>query len=242
MKKDVNNPTRLFDILPLLETRKSRRACFRFGNYELDAAHYVAESKQMAKALLAHGLRRGDTVALIAENRPEWNVIDMAVMQAGGILLPLCKGLTAEEYVDCIGQTNARILFLENKEIFSRFKLILPQLEGLSEVVLVESEDRKSGYMAMIEEGRKLDNESALAKRRDMVTTDDVCSIAYMGGGICNRFTHREILAEVMSLASSESNRRQAAAGNNALCTLYGRTKNYVCQFVGRMVNYPVSD
>lgn len=30
MKKDENNPTRLFDILPLLETRKSRRACFRF--------------------------------------------------------------------------------------------------------------------------------------------------------------------------------------------------------------------
>ena len=236
------NPTRLFDIVEMQSKAKLRRPCFRYGEQEVYANDYLKVANQLSYALLARGLKRGEVVALIAENRPEWNIIDMAVMQAGGVMQPLCKGLSAEEYVECLRKSQVRTIFLENKELFMRFKLILPQVESLGSVVTIEPDGDRLSYPALLEEGAQHPDPQALEHRRSLVSTDDVCVLTYTGGGTYNRLTHKMLLEDIVEQAATESNRRQAAAGNNALCTLYGRTKNYVCQLIGRTVNYPLPD
>ena len=231
-------PTRLFDIVHRQVRHARRRPFFRLGAKEMYHEEYLQRCNKLSHSLLHYGLRRGEAVAIIAENSPDWNVVDMAVMQAGGVLLPMCVGLTAEEYVECLRQAGVRLLFLGDANLKDRFRLILPQTGTIEHVVLMDNtkgETTLDEWIA-VEAG---DEEEHLVRRRNLVTTDDVCTLCYMGGGTYRQLKHKDILEDVLEQASNESNRRQAAAGNNALCTLYGRTKNYVCQLVGRTVNYP---
>lgn len=237
--KSEETPTRLFDILNVRAGQKTRRPCFHYGNTDMAIDTYRRHVDALSCALLLRGLKRGEAVGLVSENRPEWNVIDMAVMQAGGVLLPLCKGLSAEEYTECLGKAGVRMLFLEDQELYIRFRLLLPQIECLEYLLSIDPVDAAVPLSKLLTEGRVNANPTALERRRNLVTADDVCTLVYSGGGIYRRITHRSLLEDITYQASTESNRRQAAAGNNALCTLYGRTKNYVCQLVGRTVNYP---
>jgi len=236
---DKEVPTRLFDILDLRAAKKIRRPCFRYNNRELTADEYRRKVDQISYALMARDLRRGEPVALISENRPEWNIVDMAVMQAGGVMQPLCKGLSAEEYVEALNNSRVRTIFLENKELYERFKLLLPQIENITTIVTFDPVDGCLSYADLLVEGSAREDVTRLSHRRNLVSTDDVCVLTYTGGGTYNRLTHKSLLEDVLAQSLTESNRRQAAAGNNALCTLYGRKKNYVCQLIGRTVNYP---
>ena len=232
-------PARLFDILDCREALRNHRPCFRYDGGEMTIDNYRRRVDALSHALLLRGLKRGEAVALIAENRPEWNVIDMAVMQAGGVLLPLCKGLSAEEYTECLAKAGVRLLFLEDEELYGRFRLILPQIDTLEYLLSIEPVPTAVALDRLLVEGRVNANPAELERRRSLVSTDDVSTLVYSGGGTYRRITHRSLIEDIMEQASTESHRRQASAGNNALCTLYGRTKNYVCQLVGRTVNYP---
>lgn len=232
-------PLRLFDIIDYRELHRNRRPCFRHGDRELTIEHYRRKVDALSHALIMRGMKRGEAVALISENRLEWNIIDMAVMQAGGVLLPLCKGLSAEEYTECLNKAQVRLLFLEDEELYSRFRLILPQIESLEYLLSIEPVAAAAAMDDLLVEGRVNANEAELNRRRSLITSDDICTLVYCGGGIYRRITHRSLIEDIVEQASTESSRRQAAAGNNSLCTLYGRTKNYVCQLVGRTVVYP---
>ena len=234
-------PTRLFDIINMRYNKKTRRPCFYYRDRSVFADDYRRQVDLISYSLLARGLQRGEPVALISENRPEWNVVDMAVMQAGGVLQPLCKGLSAEEYLECLCMSKVRTIFLEDSVLYGRFKLLLPQIPTIENIVTFDPAGGCLSYVSLLEEGALHEDANRLERRRNLVSTDDVCVLTYTGGGTYNCLTHKCLLEGILEQATSESCRRQAAAGTNALCTLYGRTKNYVCQLVGRTVNYPSS-
>ena len=235
----IETPARLFDIMNLRSVRRPRRPYFCYRDEEMSADTYRRMADALSHALLLRGMKRGEVVGLISENRPEWNVVDMAVMQAGGILLPLCKGLSAEEYTECLAKAQVRLLFLEDEELYSRFRLILPQVDTLEYLLSIDPVEAATPFSTLLVEGRVNANDAELQRRRSLVTTDDVCTLVYSGGGTYRRVTHRSLIEDVMEQVATELGCRKAALGNNALCTLYGRTKNYVCQLVGRTVNYP---
>ncbi len=237
-----DNPTRLFDIVAERASRGSRRPCFRYGDVRLTAEEYLRQAERLSLWLVGHGLRRGEAVALISDNRPEWNIIDIGVMQAGGVLLPLCKGLSAEEYVECLTQAGVRTLFVEDCELLSRFRLLLPQVESVEQVVLLSGDAEVLTLNALLAEEVCAEEEPTVERRRNMVTTDDVCTLVYTGGGTYSRLTHRQLLCDIEAMAEVEVAGRHAASGNKALCTRYGRLQNYACQMVGRTVEYPVRE
>lgn len=235
-------PFRLFDIMEYRETHRSRRPTFRFGNLEMYQDEYRRQVDALSYALLLRGLKRGEVVALISENRPEWNVVDMAVMQAGGVLLPLCKGLSAEEYMECLRSAHVRLLFLEDEALYSRFRLILPQIDSLEFLLSITNVGAATPLANLLVEGSVNANPEKLERRRSLISGDDVCTLVYSGAGTYRHITHKKLIEDVMEVMSTYGNHRQATMVNNALCTLYGRTKNYACQLAGRTVDYPVPE
>lgn len=242
MMNKIETPTRLFDIIDCRSALRNRRPCFRYKDTDVTVEAYRRQVDALSHALLLRGLKRGEAVALVSENRPEWNVVDMAVMQAGGVLLPLCVGLSAEEYTECLNNAGVRMLFLEDSSLYDRFRLILPQIEKLEYLLSIEPLPMGTALGTLLVEGRVNANEPELERRRNLVTSDDMCTMVYCGGGISRCLSHRAVLEDVLEQVSTESQRRNAAMGNNALCTLYGRTRNYVCQLAGRTVRYPTPE
>src|SRR5262245_53145139 len=63
----------------------------------LSTAAIKGEVRRFAAGLIALGVRKGDRVLLISENRPEWAITDYATVFAGGILVPVYVSLTVEQ-------------------------------------------------------------------------------------------------------------------------------------------------
>ncbi|QIG79023.1 AMP-dependent synthetase/ligase [Stakelama tenebrarum] len=79
-----------------------------------EAARQVAS---LATALQALGLRRGDRVMLVAENRPEWCISDLAIMAAGCVTVPTYTTNTERDHVHIIENSGACAVIVSNAKL-----------------------------------------------------------------------------------------------------------------------------
>jgi long-chain acyl-CoA synthetase len=80
-----------------------------------------------ARALHAWGIRAGDRIALLSENRPEWPMADMASLLLGAVTVPLYTTLTAEQTAFVLKDSGCRAIFLSSDQQLHKVLSILPQ-------------------------------------------------------------------------------------------------------------------
>src|SRR5579864_2807265 len=79
-----------------------------------EAARQVAALAQSLKKI---GLQRGDRVALVSENRPEWLIADLAIMAAGCVTVPTYTTNTARDHIHVLGNSGARAVIVSNQRL-----------------------------------------------------------------------------------------------------------------------------
>ncbi|MEJ7699953.1 MAG: AMP-binding protein [Pyrinomonadaceae bacterium] len=117
-------------------------------NYKKDGAWHRISSTEMisrieniALGLYSLGLRKGDRIALLAANSPEWTLVDAGCQFAGIIDAPIYTTLAPNSVRYIIKDSGAKIFFLENKETFQRVKEILPECLTLEKLVFFDFTD-----------------------------------------------------------------------------------------------------
>jgi len=83
-------------------------------------ARVAADVRAMARGLIALGVKPGDRVALIAENRPEWLICDLAIMSVGAITVPAFSTNTPEDNRHVLTHSGARGVIVSNHGIAKR--------------------------------------------------------------------------------------------------------------------------
>ncbi len=94
--------------------------------------------RHLAAGLAALGIRRGDRVALVAENRPEWAIADLAIMAAGAITVPAYTTFTTEDYRHVFANSGAKALILSTNALAQRVLPASDQLSYLETIVALE--------------------------------------------------------------------------------------------------------
>ena len=77
---------------------------------------YVDNSNYISYGLLALGLKKGDKVATISNNRPEWNFVDMGLAQAGMLHVPVFTTLNQKRYKEIFEHAGVKSVFVSNKK------------------------------------------------------------------------------------------------------------------------------
>jgi len=91
--------------------------------------------RALAKALLGWGIKKGDRVAIISENRWEWAVTDFAVLAIGAVDVPLYATLTGTQMAAILRDSGCRIAFLSSRAMFD--KLCSVRAETLIEKIVL---------------------------------------------------------------------------------------------------------
>lgn len=86
----------------------------------------------LAQSLRRLGLKAGDRVALVSENRPEWCIADLAIMAAGCITVPTYTTNTRRDHAHILDNSGARAVFVSNE------KLLAPLVGAIAQTGLVE--------------------------------------------------------------------------------------------------------
>jgi long-chain acyl-CoA synthetase len=112
--------------------------------------------ERLALALHARGLRAGDRVALLAENRPEWAVADFACAVLGVVSVPIYHTLTADQTAYILQDCGARWILVSSSAQLSKVRATLPKLAELEAVlVLEESAAASVGMLRAFQEAGK---------------------------------------------------------------------------------------
>ncbi len=82
-----------------------------------------------ARVLHSWGIKPGDRVALLSENRPEWSMADMACLLLGAVTVPLYSTLTAEQTAFVLTDSGCRAIFLSSDHQLHKILSILPQTQ-----------------------------------------------------------------------------------------------------------------
>jgi long-chain acyl-CoA synthetase len=90
-----------------------------------------------ARALKEWGIGRGDRVAILSENRPEWPVADIASLLLGAVTVPLYTTLTPEQTAFVLQDSGCRVIFLSSDQQLRKVLSILPQT-SLEKIVVMD--------------------------------------------------------------------------------------------------------
>jgi long-chain acyl-CoA synthetase len=87
-------------------------------------------------ALQDGGIRKGDRVAILSENRPEWSTADFAVLLLGAVTVPIYSTLTAEQTAYTLRDSGASVVFVSTERQLRKVQTILSQTQVKRIVVM----------------------------------------------------------------------------------------------------------
>ena len=137
--------------------------------------------------LMDLGVKKGDRVALFAENRYEWWMADMAVLSIGAISVPIYATNSPEEAHYIISNSESVICFVSTEDILNRVLKVKKQLPKLKKIVIFDSYDQtKAGVTPLstaLKEGAKSKNTAkTIDARLKTLKPNDMASIVYTSG------------------------------------------------------------
>ncbi len=169
----------------LLSIRRHRRT------ERLSAARFVDEVRRTATALESHGVVKGDRIALLSTNRPEWHVVDFACHLLGAVPVPIYPTLTAAQVAYILLDSGAGWIFYDNaakRDLLTG--LVTPQdadedtrQQGLRLVALEVNATADGGTnLEALIDGATPSADDGLERFRGRVGRDDTASIIYTSG------------------------------------------------------------
>lgn len=150
------------------------------------AAHVV----RTARRLHTWGIKPGDRIAILSENRPEWPVADMASLLLQAVTVPLYTTLTAEQTAFVLKDSGCRIIFLSSVQQLHKILPVLPQTDIEKIVVMDDLEftgdlapfANQCSTVRQIVSNGPYDLGPELESRARSTHPDDLATIVYTSG------------------------------------------------------------
>ncbi len=151
---------------------------------------FGARVDRVAAMLLEKGFKKGDRLAILSENRPEWALMDLAAQTIGAISVPIYPSLTPAEIQGLLLDSSSRAIAISNKAIFEKLVPIQKSLKDLSLVIAFDSSlglSEKEISIPLLglkdlEKSQKAPDLQKLKQVLEAVKPEDVSSIIYTSG------------------------------------------------------------
>src|SRR5215831_729080 len=93
----------------------------------ISSSQFGEKVARSAHTLFSWGIRSGDRVAILSENRPEWPVADISSLLLGAVTVPLYTTLTAEQSAFVLSDAGCRVIFVSSDQQLHKVISILPK-------------------------------------------------------------------------------------------------------------------
>lgn len=150
---------------------------------------YYERARAAGLGLYELGIRKGDRISILSENRLEWLYADMGGLGIGACVIPIYPSLPADEVEFILENSDSRVVIVENKAQLDKVLAVREKCPGLEKIVIFDETDGKASpeiltFGALLEQGRKKhEADPALFTRlEDAVTPEDMATFQYTSG------------------------------------------------------------
>ncbi|RLD39241.1 MAG: long-chain fatty acid--CoA ligase [Bacteroidetes bacterium] len=244
---------RTFDILTYAEknfSQESALAVKRNGKWErFSTADYRKQVDNFSLGLLSMGFKKGDKIATVTNNRPEWNFIDFGMSQIGVVHVGIYPTISEKEYLHILSHSESRILIVANKDLYDLIYPIFEKIDKLEEIYTIDEIEGVKNWIEISQKGiDEADKYRDLLKQNmDEVKPDDLLTLIYTSGttGLSKgvMLTHNNVVSNVKIAQTCVP---YSEVGDEVLsflplCHILERTGNYLWQSIGAKIHYSES-
>lgn len=243
--------TRLFDILDnYLETRPEQDtalAAKRNGEWRrFSIQEYIQLTNAISYGLLKLGITKGDMVGLVSGNRPEWNMIDFAIMQIGAISVPIYPTISKEDYRYILKHAEMKMIFVEGRELMNKLQDVFAEVKTSQFIYTFVDQQAGFPYLdQLIALGNENPQPETLQELKQSIGAHEMATIIYTSGTTGNpkgvMLSHSNIVNQVKNVAPIPQAWSNKALSFLPLCHAYERMLVYLYQYLGMSVYYAES-
>jgi long-chain acyl-CoA synthetase len=220
----------------------------------ISGAEVVEKIKRIALGLSDLGVKAGDRIAIISENRPEWSLTDLAILALRAVVVPIYTTQAVEQVRYILEDSGAKMLFVSGRKLFKHAEKAIESVETIEKLVFFDEDskpenDNRALTLADIEKrGEELDKidsqsfENFLAQ----IDTNDLATIIYTSGttgepkGVM--LTHENFVSNVTVISKGLPIRNtDRSLAVLPLSHIFERTVFYVLCANGVSINYCAS-
>lgn len=203
----------------------------------MSSDEFVQKSKKLSLGLLQLGLQKGDRVAVIANNRTEWHLTDLAVQQLGVINVPIYTNITESDYEYILNDCGAKYVFVSDEEIAQKISNIKSKVTSLKDIYTFNDVPSHKHYSELLLS--EID-EVKLQEAQNTIHEDDVATLIYTSGTTGNpkgvMLTHKNLVSNVLAcIPRLPVGDNQRAISFLPLCHVFERMIDYV--FIYRSIS-----
>jgi len=175
----------LNDILSSVCQRRRDRVMLQrqsAGWAPISSAELYRNVVGVARALESWGIRKGDRVAILSENRPEWTITDFAVLSLGAVVVPIYSTQTAEQTSFILNDSGARVAAVSTKSQLEKVLGVRQQTPAEQILVMDAVENAHAVHMQELMLGGPANPDPEFDARSAAISPEDLATIIYTSG------------------------------------------------------------
>jgi len=245
----ANTVTRTFDILDRYLTEFPRKDALggkKDGTwYVYSTEEYNLKSHQFALGLMALGLKKGDKVATVTTNRPEWNFADMGMSMTGVVHVPIYPTIGEDEYKYILHHAEVKLVIVGDQKLYEKINPIAKMLSHVEHIYAFEEVEGAKLYdeILALGESRRDELSEKLESIKNSVQPEDMATIIYTSGttGVPKgvMLTQKNLVSNFVSHSKMHHlGKDHHVVSFLPLCHVYERSVNYHFQYKGMGIYY----
>ena len=197
----------------------------------------------VARALAGWGLCKGERVAILSENRPEWTITDFACQLLGVVSVPIYATLTGEQCAFILQDAGVRVVFVSSEQQLRKVQAVLGQTTVEKIVVMDPVETAHAFHMERLMHDGPTTRDPELDRCAGSILGDDLATIIYTSGttGVSKgvMLTHRNLASNIeFSLKGFDLAGEQVSVSFLPLSHVTARHVDFALMFHGVTLAY----
>ena len=209
----------------------------------LSSQELIDKAILFSRGLLDLGVKKGDRIAVISNNRIEWHLTDLAIQQIGAVNVPVYSNINPEDYNYILNDCGAKLVFLSDEEILNKIKQIKDKVPSLEKIYTFNPIKGENHYSELL---KSTSTEEDIEQLRNSVGGDDLATLIYTSGTTGNpkgvMLTHTNFISNVLA---SEPRlpiaKYQKALSFLPLCHVFERMLDYLYIYKSVSIYYAES-
>ena len=147
------------------------------------AKDFVDKANKISRGLLELGVQPNDKIAIIStNNRTEWNIVDIGVMQLGAQDVPIYPTISEDDYQYVLNHSESKYCFVSDQEVYDKVMAIKDQVPSLKDVYSFDDIEGAKSWREVLKLGESDVRQAEVETLMSKVDENDLATLIYTSG------------------------------------------------------------